>query len=256
MLFDTHAHYDDERFDEDRDQVIRDAHESGVSLILNAGTNIPSARESIALSRKYDFVYAAVGIHPHEVAKTDDTTLPVLKELAGGQKVVAIGEIGLDYHYDFAPRDVQKQWFIQQIELARELKLPIIVHNREAHEDAMNIIKSAAAREVGGVFHCYSGSIEMTRELLNNNFYISIGGPVTFKNAKKSIELVRFIPEDRLLIETDCPYLTPEPYRGKRNHSGHVRLVAERIAEIKGIPLERIAALTLENGKRLFKILH
>jgi TatD DNase family protein len=254
MLFDTHAHYDDERFEEDRYEIINNAHKEGVSYIINAAADFKSIASSISLSQEFDFVYAAVGIHPHSAGETDENTIEIIKESAGNPKVVAIGEIGLDYYYDNSPREIQKIWFSKQITLARSLNLPIIVHDRDAHEDVMNIIKSDHAEETGGVMHCFSGSVEMARELLNLNFYISIGGPVTFKNAKKVIEVVKYVPLDRLLIETDCPYLTPEPYRGKRNYSGYVRLVAEKIAEIKGVSFEEIAEVTLQNAKMLFKI--
>jgi TatD DNase family protein len=207
------------------------------------------------MAEKYDFVYAAVGIHPHDAINAGEDSIARLAELAMlSPKVVAIGEIGLDYFYDNSPRDVQKTRFARQINLARELKKPVIVHDRDAHEDTMRILISEKARETGGVLHCYTGSVEMAREVLKNNFYISFGGAITFKNAKRAIEVVRYVPDDRLLIETDCPYLTPEPYRGKRNESGYVRLVAEKIAEIKNIGLDAVVEKTAENAKRLFNI--
>jgi TatD DNase family protein len=254
MLFDTHAHYDDEKFTEDRFDVIEKAHSSGVSYIINAATDIKSCEESLKFAGKYDYVYAAVGIHPHEVGDVDDSTLIEVAKFAKEDKVVAIGEIGLDYYYDTAPREVQRHWFAQQVNLARELKLPIIVHDRDAHQDSIDIIKAQKASEVGGVFHCYSGSLEMAKELLGYNFYISVGGSLTFKNAKKLIEVVRWIPMERLLIETDCPYLTPEPHRGKRNDSSYVKFVAEKVAEIKQMGFEEVAEATLKNAKELFKI--
>lgn len=254
MLFDTHAHFDDERFDEDRYETIEKVHESGVEYIVNAASDMDSSETGIALAERYDFIYAAVGVHPHNAEEMDEAKIEKIKKLAQHRKVVAIGEIGLDYYYDTAPRDVQKHWFARQIQLARELALPIIIHDRDAHEDTLKIVTLENARDVGGVFHCYAGSVEMAREVLDNNFYISLGGVVTFKNAKKAVEVVKFAPLDRLLIETDSPYLTPEPYRGKRNDSGYVRLVAEKIAEIKGIPFEEVARITLENGKKLFRI--
>lgn len=254
MLFDTHAHYDDEKFELDRDDVIEKAYRSGVSYIINAATDIKSCEESLAFTSKYEYVYAAVGIHPHEVGKVDENTLSIIAQLAKEDKVVAIGEIGLDYYYDTAPREIQKHWFAQQINLARDLQLPIIVHDRDAHQDSMDIIKDNKANEVGGVFHCYSGSVEMAKELLNYNFYISVGGALTFKNAKKLVEVVRWIPMERLLIETDCPYLTPEPHRGKRNDSSYVRFVAEKVAQIKQLSFEEVAEVTLENAKKLFKL--
>jgi len=254
MLFDTHAHYDDNKYDEDRYEVIQRAHESGVSYILNASSSPSSVYESIALAEKFDFVYAAVGIHPHNAEEVTDKLLETLAELSEHKKVVAIGEIGLDYYYDFSPRDIQQKWFAKQIQLAREVGLPIIIHNRDSHEDVLRIMKNENAKSVGGILHCYSGSVEMAREILDNNFYISVGGPVTFKNARKVIEVVKYVPSDRLLIETDSPYLTPEPLRGKRNESSYVRYVAEKIAQIKGVDFEEIARATTENAKRLFKI--
>ena len=254
MLFDTHAHYDDTRFDEDRHQIIAAAYESGVGYILNASSNISSIVDSISLAQRYPYIFAAAGIHPHHAGEVNGNTLPALADFASDSKVVAIGEIGLDYFYDFSPREVQKHWFARQISLARDLHLPVIVHNREAHEDSLRIIKSEKAKEVGGVFHCFSGSVEMARELLDHNFYISVGGAVTFKNARKLIEVVASVPLDRLLIETDCPYMTPEPFRGQRNDSSRVRLVAEKIAQIKGISFEEVAEATTKNAFDLFKI--
>lgn len=254
MLFDTHAHWDDERFNDDRQEAIKRARESGVQYIVNAASDLDSSRTGIALAEEYDFIYAAVGVHPHNVEPMDESYIETLRQLAKSKKVVAIGEIGLDYYYDTAPRDLQKYWFARQIGAAREVGLPIIIHDRDAHEDTLNIVKSEKAREVGGVFHCYAGSVEMAQEVLAQNFYIAIGGVVTFKNARKAVEVVRNVPLDKLLIETDCPYLTPEPYRGRRNDSSYIRLVAEKIAEIKGLTLEEVARKTLENGKKLFGI--
>lgn len=254
MLFDTHAHFDDERFDDDRDEVIRKAHESGVSYILNASSDMDSSRKSMALADKYDFIYAAVGVHPHSAGEMKEDDLETLAGYASHPKVVAIGEIGLDYYYDNSPRNVQKYWFARQIRLAREVGLPVVIHDRDAHEDTLAIIRAEGASEVGGVFHCYTGSVEMAKEVLKNNFYIALGGAVTFKNARKLLDVAKFVPEDRLLIETDCPYMTPEPYRGKRNDSGYVRLVAEKIAELRGVTFEEIAQITAQNARRLFKI--
>ena len=254
MLFDTHAHLDDDRFDKDRDETIIQCQRDGVELILNAGSNIETSVKAIALSKKYEFIYAAVGVHPHDAAEMDEETAGVLAALAGNRKVRAIGEIGLDYHYDLSPRDVQKQRFVEQIDLARQLKLPVIVHDREAHGDVMDIFKKTRIKGVGGVLHSFSGSAEMALECIKLGLYISISGPVTFENARKTVEAVKQVPLDMLLIETDSPYLTPVPYRGKRNYPGYVRLVAEKIAEIKGISFEEVARQTLENGKRLFGI--
>ncbi len=254
MLFDTHAHLDDERFDEDRKAVMEQCRQDGVDLILNAGSNIDTSVRAIALAGEYDFVYASVGVHPHDASDMDEETSGVLAALAKNEKVKAIGEIGLDYHYDYSPRDVQKRRFIEQIDLARQLKLPVIVHDREAHGDVMEIFKKSGIKEVGGVLHSFSGSAEMAMECIRLGLHISISGPVTFKNARKTVEAVREVPLEMLLIETDSPYLTPVPHRGKRNYPGYVRLVAEKIAEIKGISFEEAALRTKENGMRLFGI--
>lgn len=254
MLFDSHAHYYDEQYDKDRHEVLKRAVESDVKYIISASSDISSSKENISLSREYDFIYAAVGIHPHSVLDIDNDVISALADFASFPKVVAIGEIGLDYFYENSPRETQKIWFVKQIALAVNLKLPIIVHDRDAHDDTLSIIKSENAKRVGGVFHCFTGSVEMAREVLNNNFHISIGGPVTFKNARKIVDIIRYIPDDRLLIETDCPYLTPEPYRGKRNESSHIRLVADKIANIRGKTLADIEAVTTANAKKLFNI--
>lgn len=254
MLFDTHAHLDDGRFDEDRNKVIGQCKAEGVELILNAGCDMRTSLKSIALAKEYDFIYAAVGIHPHDAKSMDKDTLSVLRDLAANPRVKAIGEIGLDYHYDFSPRDVQKQRFMEQIDLAKQLKLPIIVHDRESHGDIMDIFKKMKVGGMGGVLHSFSGSVEMARECLKLGFYLSISGPITFKNAIKTIEVVGEVPLDMLLIETDSPYLTPVPHRGERNYPGYVRHVAEKIAEIKCISFEEVAQKTLENGKLLFNI--
>lgn len=252
MYFDTHAHYDDEDFDSDRDLVISQLEESGVSLVLNASSSIASSRKSAALSRKYGFFYAAVGVHPHEASSLTKEALDEIRTLASEEKVKAIGEIGLDYYYDFSPREAQKEAFIKQMELARELKMPVIVHDRDAHEDSMEIVK--AFSNVRGVFHCYSGSLEMAKELLKLGWYLSFTGSVTFKNARKAPEIVAFMPEDRFLIETDCPYLAPVPVRGKRNDSRNLKYITERIAEIRNTSAGKIAELTMENGKKFFGI--
>jgi TatD DNase family protein len=254
MLFDTHAHLDDDRFHEDRKQVLEQCKAEGIELILNAASDMKTCHSSIALAEEYDFIYASVGIHPHDAKSMDNKTIDILSGLAANSKVKAIGEIGLDYHYDFSPRDVQKQRFMEQIDLAMQLKLPIIVHDRESHGDIMEIFKKMNVKNMGGVLHSFSGSVEMARECLKLGFYLSISGPITFKNNVKTVEVVREIPLDMLLIETDSPYLTPVPYRGQRNYPGYVRYVAEKIAEIKGIAFDEVAQKTLENGKRLFGI--
>lgn len=253
-LFDTHAHYDDEKFANDGTDAINRARSSGVGYIINVSSNLASAVESISMAQEFSFVYAAIGVHPHNAETMNNNIITMLADFATYEKVVAVGEIGLDYHYNFSPAEIQKHWFARQIDLAKNLKLPIIVHNREAHEDVMKIIKSEKAGTVGGVFHCFSGSVEMAKQLLNRNFYISVGGPVTFKNAKKIIDVVKYVPNDRLLIETDCPYLAPEPYRGRRNESSYIKYIVEKIADIKNLDIEEVAVMTTQNAKALFRI--
>ena len=254
MFFDSHAHYYDEQYDTDRNEVLKKAYDSGVKYILSASSDVASAIENISLARQFDFVYAAVGIHPHNAIDINNNIISAMADFAAFPKVVAIGEIGLDYFYDNTPREAQKIAFAKQIYMAVNLKLPIIVHDRDAHEDTLSILKNENARKAGGVLHCFSGSVEMAREVLNNNFYISVGGPVTFKNARKLIDVVKYVPDDRLIIETDCPYLTPEPFRGKRNDSSYISYTARKIAEIKGTTVEEIARITTANAKRLFNI--
>jgi len=254
LIFDTHAHYDDERFDEDRDSLLTELNQKGISYILNASASLESLDSSIELSERYDFIYAALGIHPHSADKMDEGVLQKIRVLSKNKKVVAIGEIGLDYFYDNSPRDIQRYWFERQIELAKELSLPIIIHDRDAHEDTINIIKKTNAGQVGGIFHCFSGSAQMALEMLKHNLYIAIGGPVTFKNARKTVEVVNAIPLDKLVVETDCPYLAPEPYRGKRNNSGYLVHTIQKIAEIKGIGEAEVAEATLANARKVFKL--
>ncbi|WP_080062996.1 TatD family hydrolase [Ruminiclostridium hungatei] len=252
MIFDTHAHYDDERFDEDRDALLKQLHQDGISYILNAGASPESLDKTMELAEKYPFVYAALGIHPHEAEKMNEDIINKIRLLSQNHKVVAIGEIGLDYYYDNSPRDIQRYWFQRQIELARELKLPIIIHDRDAHEDTVNILKKTDVKQVGGIFHCFTGSAQMAMDMLKLNLYIAVGGPVTFKNARKTIEVVEAVPLEKLLVETDCPYLSPEPYRGKRNNSGYLVHVIRKIAEIKGISESEVAETTLKNAKTVF----
>jgi len=254
MLIDSHAHLDDQRFDKDRDKVINQLKDNGVDIVINPGADVASSVKSVALAQKYDNIYAAVGVHPHDAKDMDETTIELLRSLSNKDKVVAIGEIGLDYHYDNSPRDVQKKWFIEQIKLAKELSLPIIIHEREAQQDMYNILKEYADEKLRGVLHCYSGSLEMAKEYLKMGFYLSFAGPVTFKNAKTPKEVAKNIPLERLLVETDSPYLTPEPHRGKRNEPLYVRYVAAMIAELRGVTFEEIAQNTSQNVKKLFNI--
>ncbi len=254
MLFDSHAHLNDARFDEDREALIQKLQEEHVDLVLNPGADIETSISSVDLANKYDFIYAAVGVHPHDVKDLDDTAIDTLRKLATeNEKVVAIGEIGLDYYYDNSPREVQKEWF-KKIELANELKLPIIIHDRDAHQDTFEIIKNTKSPEIGCVLHCYSGNVELAKEYVKMGCYISIPGTVTFKNNKKTREVAKEIPLEYLLIETDSPYMAPEPHRGKRNDPSLVAFVADKIAQEKGISYEKVCEATKENAKRLFNI--
>lgn len=254
MLIDSHAHLDDERFDNDRDKVAKSLKENGISLIIDPGDSLISSIKAVKLSEEYDNIYAAVGVHPHSAIDMDDATLESIKALARRDKVVAIGEIGLDYYYDNSPRDVQREWFRKQIRLAKELNLPIIVHSRDAQKDTYDILKEELDQNLRGVLHCYSGSLEMAKEYIKMGFYISFAGPVTFKNAKVSKEVAKELPIDRILVETDSPYLTPEPHRGKRNEPLYVRYVASMVAELRDMTFDEIAKVTAENTKRLFNI--
>ena len=250
-IFDTHAHYDDSRFDEDRDELISSLNDKGVSHIVNCGCDLKSSLTTVALSEKYDFIYAAVGVHAHEAEEATESDLEKIKELYKKEKVVAVGEIGLDYHYDFSPRERQKEIFERQLILARELDLPVIVHDRESHEDTMNLLKKYKPK---GVVHCFSGSVEMAKEVVKLGMYIGIGGAVTFKNAPKLAEVAVHLPADRILVETDCPYMAPVPMRGKRNEPAFVAYTASKIAELRGMDADELALQALENGKRLFGI--
>ena len=252
MIIDSHAHYDDEKFDIDRNEVLERIQKQGVARVVNPSANVASAEKCLKLAKEHSFFYTAMGIHPHEATEMSDEVLIKLREMADYEKVVAIGEIGLDYHYDFSPREIQKSCFSTQICLAKELKLPLIFHDREAHKDIMDIIKAEKADAVGGVFHCFTGSVEMAREVLDMGFYIALGGAVTFKNAKKPVEVAKFIPNDRLLVETDSPYMTPVPFRGKRNDSGYLEEIIKKLAEIRGTTPELVAEYTSVNADRLF----
>lgn len=254
MLFDSHAHYNDERFDDDRDEILSQMQDNNVGMILNSCSSLDEADDILAICDKYPFVYASVGIHPHEVERLCEADMELLKKYAANPHVKAIGEIGLDYYYDFSPRDMQKKWFARQIEVARELKLPIVIHDRDAHKDTMDILRACNIHEVGGVFHCYAGSVEMAREILDWGMYLAFGGTLTFKKSVRPVEVAKYAPLDRILIETDCPYLTPEPHRGKRNSSLYIHYVAEKLAEIKGVSAEEIERITFENAMKCFKI--
>ena len=253
MLFDTHAHYDDDWFDEDRDALLAAMPEKGVGLIVNPGITVETSRMAIAMAEQYDHVYAAVGIHPENCHDFVPQHIDVLRELAKHPKVVAIGEIGLDYYWDTnPPKEFQQEVLRQQLALARELKLPVIIHDRDAHADTLAIVKEFP--EVTGVFHCYSGSVEDARTLVKMGWMLSFNGAATFKNARKAPEVIAEVPMERLMIETDAPYLAPVPHRGKRNDSSLVYLVAEKIAQIKGLTAQEVAEITWDNGKQFFRI--
>jgi TatD DNase family protein len=254
MLTDTHTHLNAAQFDEDRDEVIQRALDAGVTRIVNVGFNRETIPTSIELAERYDFIYSTVGWHPQDAIDMRPGDLEWIEELCKHEKVVAIGEIGLDYYWDTSPKDVQHTVFREQIRLARKLGMPIVIHNRDAHHDILEILKEEKAAEVGGIMHCFSGSWETAKQCLDMNFYISFGGPVTFKNAKQPKEVLARVPLDKLLIETDAPYLTPHPYRGKRNETSYVRLVAETAAEILGIGLEELANVTTQNAVRLLQL--
>ena len=253
MLFDTHAHLDDRAFDADRAELLRSLPEQGLALVMNPGCSLESSRNTVRLAREYDYIYAAVGSHPDAADEVNEAVLAEYRELCKlNPKVKAIGEIGLDYHYEDIPREIQLKAFRMQMELARELQLPAIVHEREAHEDGMAIVEEFP--EVKGVFHCYSGSAEMAKILVKKGWYIGFTGVLTFKNARKALEVAAAIPLDRIVIETDCPYMAPAPFRGKRNDPGKVYRMAERLAELRGLTVEEAQHITMENGKRLYRI--
>lgn len=258
MLIDTHAHLDDARYDADRDAVMARAREAGVGAFITIGCDLATSRAAVELAVRHLGVYAAVGVHPHEVKHIEDGWYDELRRLAGHQKVVAYGEIGLDYHYNHSPPKLQRERFREQIGLARELRLPIIVHTREAQEDTIAILKEERADETGGVFHCFSGDTWLAREALALGFYLSFSGVLTFRNAAPLQAIAQTIPLDRLLVETDCPYLTPVPHRGQRNEPAFVKLVAEKVAEVRGsvepLTVEKVARITSDNARRLFKI--
>lgn len=248
-IFDSHAHYDSEAFDADRKELLGTLQSQGVCGVVNCGSDMASSLKSLELADEFDFIYAACGIHPHEAETCKQGYLPVLKKLCLEDKCVAVGEIGLDYHYDFSPREIQKQVFEQQIVLAKELDLPVIVHDREAHEDTFELLKRYKPK---GVVHCFSGSAEMAKEIVKLGMYIGLGGAVTFKNARKPREVAAVVPSDRLLIETDCPYMTPVPHRGKRCDSTYIPFTAEVIAEVRGTTAQEILDLTRVNANLLF----
>ena len=253
MLFDTHAHLNDPAFDPDREELMESFASAGVSLVMNAGCSLESSRDIVQMAEKYPWLYASVGSHPDSADEVNEAVLEEYRKLCKqSDKVKAIGEIGLDYYYEDIPREIQQRAFRLQMELAKELDMPVIVHERDAHNDGLAIVKEFPT--VKGVFHCYSGSAEMARQLVNLGWYIGFTGVLTFKNARKAVETAASIPLDRIVLETDCPFMAPEPFRGKRNQPGYLYRMAEKLAEIRGISLEEVHAATLENGKRLYRI--
>ena len=255
MIFDTHAHYDDEQFDEDREALLASMESAGITNIVNVGANLETTRKTLELAHKYDFIHAAVGVHPSEVAELDEDKFELLREWSQDGRCVAIGEIGLDYHWPEPSPELQKKWFARQLQLARQQRLPVIIHSRDAASDTLEVMKENHAEEIGGVVHCFSYSKEIAKICVDMGFYIGIGGVVTFKNGKKMKEVVEQTPMDKILLETDCPYLAPEPNRGKRNSSLNLPLVVDAIAAIKGISAEEVIRITEDNAKRMYGLL-
>jgi TatD DNase family protein len=252
-IFDTHAHYDDEAFDEDREQLLADLPRQGIGRVVNIGASIASCKRTLELMDKYDYIYGALGVHPCDTENLTEADMDWLKEKCSHEKCLAVGEIGLDYYWDEPDREIQKKWFVRQLQLAREVQLPVIIHSRDAAKETIDIMTAERAGEIGGVVHCYSYTKESARTFLDMGFYFGIGGVITFKNAKKLKEAVEYIPMDRIVLETDCPYLSPEPNRGKRNSSLNLAYVAEAIAGLKGISQEEVRRITWENGCRMYR---
>ena len=252
MLFDTHAHLNDPAFDPDREELMNGLAAKGIGYVMNAGCSLSSSRDIVKMAEQYPWLYGSVGSHPDSADEVNEEVIEEYRKLCRHEKVKAIGEIGLDYYYEDIPRDIQKNAFRMQMALAKELDMPVIVHEREAHDDGMRIVKEFPA--VTGVFHCYSGSAEMARQLVKMGWYIGFTGVLTFKNARKAVETAASIPLDRIVIETDCPFMAPEPYRGKRNDPGYLPRMAEKLAQIRGITPEEAARITTENAKRLYRI--
>ncbi|MBE5938157.1 MAG: TatD family deoxyribonuclease [Lachnospiraceae bacterium] len=256
-IFDSHAHYEDRRFDEDRDNLLRGMKESGVDYIVNVGSSIDTTKKTILLTEQYDFIYGSAGVHPEECKDMKDDDLLFLEEVCKHNKIVAVGEIGLDYYWDEPARDIQKKWFRKQLELAVKVNLPVIIHTRDAIEDTMNILKEYTplmSQGIHGVIHCFSGSAQSAAEFVKMGYYIGIGGVVTFKNAKKLKEVAQEIPIENIVIETDCPYMAPEPYRGKRNDSSYLSYVVSKLAKIKGISEQEVTEITAENALRMYRM--
>lgn len=254
MIFDTHAHYDDEAFDNDRKELLLSLREKGVGQIVNVGASIETSKKALQLAEEYDFIYAALGVHPSEVSQLTEADMEWIHDHVSHKKVVAMGEFGLDYHWEEPDPVVQRKWFLRQIALAKEVKLPIVIHSRDAAAETMEILVKEKAYDCGGVIHCYSYSPEMAKEYVEMGFYIGIGGVVTFKNAKKCVRTVEEIPLEKIVLETDCPYMAPEPNRGTRNDSSNLIYVAEKIAERKGMSTEAVIRITTENARRMYRL--
>lgn len=252
MIFESHAHYDDKAFDTDRDELLSGLRQQGIGYVMNISSDLSSVRTTLALAEKYPFVFAAAGVHPSDTGELNEDNFDWLKKQCGHEKVLAVGEIGLDYYWDSVERDVQKKWFVRQLALANEVSLPVVIHSREAAKDTLDIMKAEKAVEKRGVIHCFSYTKESAREFLNMGYLVGVGGVVTFQNAKKLRECVEYLPMDSILLETDSPYLAPVPFRGKRNCSLYLPYVVEKIAEIKGISEEEVIEVTEKNAKRLF----
>ena len=253
-IFDTHAHYDDEAFDEDRDALLAELPENGIARVVNVGASLASCGRTIELMNRYDYIYGAIGVHPSETAELNDEAFEWLRQQCQLEKCVAVGEIGLDYYWDEPDRELQKEWFRRQLNLARELAKPVIIHSRDAAKDTMDLMTEEHAEEIGGVIHCYSYTKETAEVFLKMGFYFGIGGVLTFKNAKKLKEAVAYIPLDRIVLETDCPYLAPEPNRGKRNSSLNIPYVVKALAEIKGVEEETVRKAAWENAHKLYRL--
>lgn len=256
MIFDTHAHYDDEAFNEDREAVIKSLAAAGVETVVNIGASMASSETTLELTRNYPFIYGTAGVHPSETAELDEEKFQRLKEIVREPKIVAVGEIGLDYYWEKPAHDIQKNWFERQLELAREVNLPVVIHSREAAKDTLEIMKAAKAGDMGGVIHCFSYGKDMAREYLDMGFFLGIGGVLTFKNAKKLREVVEYAPMEQMVLETDSPYMAPEPNRGKRNTSANLPYVVNMMAEIKGLSPEDVIAATEKNARRLYRMEH
>ncbi len=252
MIFETHAHFDDKRYNEDRDEVIMECFNNDITKIVNIGADMRSSKNSVALAKKYEFVYATVGVHPHDVKNMTEKDLEQLRQWSKEEKVVAIGEIGLDYYYEYSDKASQRKWFIEQLKLANELDLPVVIHSRDADNECYEIIKEY--RPKAAVIHCFAGSKELAKQYIDMGYYIGVGGVITFKNAKKLVEVVKAIPLDKILIETDAPYLTPEPHRGARNTSIYLKYVTEKVANLKEISVENVENTTFDNAMSFYRL--